>query len=85
MEELDGTFEALSDPSRRGVVDLLRRGPRRASEIADALGMSRPAMSRNLRVLRECGLIEATADAVDARAKIFQLRPEPFAALRGWL
>jgi DNA-binding transcriptional ArsR family regulator len=83
--DLAGTFEALSDATRRGVVDLLRKEPRRASELADALGLSRPAMSKHLKVLRTTGLIEPAFDDADARAKIYRLRPEPFAQLRGWL
>lgn len=83
--DLGGTFEALADPTRRGVIDLLRRQPRRAGELADALGLSRPAMSKHLRVLRTCGLIEPASDDADARAKIYRLRPEPFSQLRGWL
>jgi DNA-binding transcriptional ArsR family regulator len=82
---LDGTFEALADPNRRGVIDLLRRKPRRAGELADELGLSRPAMSRHLRVLRTTGLIEPASDDDDARARIYRLRPEPFSALRSWL
>jgi DNA-binding transcriptional ArsR family regulator len=82
---LDTTFQALGDPQRRGVVALLRKKPRRAGEIADELGLSRPAMSRHLRVLRTSGLIEPAHDEHDARAKIYRLRPEPFAQLRGWL
>ena len=82
---LDGTFGALSDPTRRGVIDLLRKEPRRAGDLADALGLSRPAMSKHLRVLRTSGLIEPAADDADARAKIYRLRPEPFSALRDWL
>lgn len=85
MADVDATLVALADPTRRGVVDLLRRSPRRASEVADALGTTRPAMSRHLRVLRETGLIEETADTADARAKILRLRPERFAELRQWL
>ncbi len=85
MTGLDGTFEALSDPTRRGVIDLLRRRPRRAGELADELGMSRPAMSRHLRVLRTTGLIEPASDEADARAKVYRLRPEQFTALRTWL
>ena len=50
--ELDGILSALADPTRRGVVDLLRRGPRCAGELAEALDMTPPAMSRHLRVLR---------------------------------
>lgn len=82
---LDATFSALADPTRRGVIELLRRQPRRAGDLADQLGMSRPAMSRHLKVLRTTGLIEPAGDEDDARAKVYRLRPEPFAALRGWL
>lgn len=82
---LDGTFEALADPARRGVIDLLRREPRRAGELAESLGLSRPAMSKHLAVLRERGLIEADHDADDARARVYRLRPEPFSELRDWL
>lgn len=85
---LDRTFAALSDPTRRGVVDLLRKEPRRASDLADVLGASRPAMSRHLRVLRATGLVETTEDETDdadARERIYRLRPAPFAQLRTWL
>jgi DNA-binding transcriptional ArsR family regulator len=82
---LDDTFSALADPSRRGVVDLLRRSPHRAGDLADALGLTRPAMSRHLRVLRQSGLIEPASDDADARARIYRLRPERFSALRRWL
>lgn len=81
-------FEALADPTRRGVVELLRKRPRRAGELADALDQSAPAMSRHLRVLRTSGLIEpapASDPEADARVRVYQLRPEPFAALRSWL
>ena len=88
---LDATFSALADPTRRGVIELLREQPRRASDLADALDASRPAMSRHLRVLRASGLVETTdvraehaADA-DARERIYQLRKAPFEQLRGWL
>jgi DNA-binding transcriptional ArsR family regulator len=82
---LDSTFEALAEPSRRGVIELLRKKPRRAGELADELGLSRPAMSRHLRVLRTSGLIEPASDDADARARIYRLRPEAFSALREWL
>jgi DNA-binding transcriptional ArsR family regulator len=82
---LDATLLALADPNRRGVIDLLRRGPRRAGELADELGLSPPAMSRHLRVLRTHGLIEPALDKADARAKVYHLRPEKFAQLRAWL
>ena len=85
MPAVDATFVALADPSRRGVVELLRKQPRRASDLAAALGLTRPAMSRHLRVLRTSGLIEPASDEADARARIYRLRPEPFTQLRGWL
>jgi DNA-binding transcriptional ArsR family regulator len=83
--QLDRTFTALADPTRRGVVDLLRRKPRRAGELAAAFAMTPPAMSRHLRVLRRTGLVEEEGLEHDARVRVYRLRPEPFAALRGWL
>jgi DNA-binding transcriptional ArsR family regulator len=82
---LDPTFAALADPSRRAVVDLLRKQPLRASDIADALSLSRPAMSRHLRVLRKSGLVEEDAVEHDARVRLYRLRRRPFTQLRGWL
>jgi DNA-binding transcriptional ArsR family regulator len=85
MSALDTTFTALADPTRRGVIDLLRREPRRASDLADALDASRPAMSRHLRVLRKCGLVETEAVDDDARERVYRLKPERFGELREWL
>jgi DNA-binding transcriptional ArsR family regulator len=85
---LDATLAALADPTRRGVVELLRKQPRRASDLADALDASRPAMSRHLRVLRASGLVETTDDSTDeadARERIYKLRKAPFDQLRDWL
>ncbi len=81
---LDQTFIALSDPTRRGVIDLLRARPRRASELADALDASRPAMSKHLRVLRTSGLVETSLED-DARVRVYALRRERFGELRDWL
>jgi DNA-binding transcriptional ArsR family regulator len=82
---LDSTFAALSDPTRRGVIDLLRRSPRRAGELAQELGMTAPAMSRHLRVLRQSGLVEESGEEGDARVKVYRLRKPPFARMRRWL
>ena len=82
---VDDVFEALSDPTRRSVVDLLRRGPRRAGELAEALDMTPPALSRHLRVLRTRGLVEDERGVEDARVRVFRLRREPFDALQSWL
>jgi len=82
---LETTCAALADPARRGVVDLLRRRPRRASDLAEALGTSRPAMSRHLKVLRTSGLVEPVSHEADMRARMYQLRPDSFRQLRNWL
>ena len=83
--DLDRVLAALAAPTRRRIVDHLRRGPRRAGELASACGMSMPAMSRHLRVLRRCGLVEGGGVDDDARVRLYRLRPEPFAGLRAWL
>ena len=83
--ELDHTFTALSDPTRRGVIDLRRRGPRRAGELAESLEMTPPAMTRHLRVLRQSGLVEEETSEEDARVRVYTLRKGPFESLRRWL
>ncbi len=85
MSDLDATLSALADPTRRAVIGLLREGPRRASEIADALAMSRPAMSRHLRVLRRANLVSEDSPDDDARVRLYRLRSEPLGALRNWI
>ena len=83
---LDRTLAALADPTRRRVVELLRRHPRRAGELAAAFGVSPPAMSRHLRVLRTRGLVEEVREEQgDARCRVYRLRPEPFRDLASWL
>jgi DNA-binding transcriptional ArsR family regulator len=83
--DVDGTLGALADPTRRGVIDLLRERPRRAGELAAAFDMSAPAMSRHLRVLRRRGLVEEERVEEDARVRIYRLRQEPFRDLHEWL
>lgn len=85
VNQLDATLAALADPTRRRVVELLRERPRRAGELAAATAASGPAMSKHLRVLRAGGLVEEARDEHDARAHIYRLRPERFAALGDWL
>ena len=84
-EELDVTLFALADKNRRAVIDLLKEQPRRAGEIAAALSLTPPALSRHLRVLRRSGLIHEQGLEEDARVRIYQLRKEPFDRLRAWL
>lgn len=85
MAELDRTLAALADPTRRGVIDVLRARPCRAGELAQALDMTPAGLSRHLRVLRRSGLVEERILEEDARVRVYQLRPEPFAMLRSWV
>jgi len=83
---LDRTFVALGDPARLKVISLLRKKPRRPSDIAEALSMSRPATSRHLRILRQSGLVEEEpGDEDDARVRMYRLRQQPFTKVRVWL
>jgi DNA-binding transcriptional ArsR family regulator len=84
-EHVDRTLAALADPARRSVVDQLRKSPRRAGELAEALGLSAPRMSQHLKVLRDGGLIEDFGLTDDARVRVYRLRPEAFTRLRRWL
>ena len=83
--DLDHTLAALADPHRRAIVELLAEGPRRPSEVAAALSISRPAMSRHLRVLRGAGVVDQELLASDARARVIRLREAPLRQLRGWI
>lgn len=83
---LDRTLAALADPTRRRVIEVLRIQPRRAGELASEFGMSAPAISRHLRVLRVTGLVEEQrADVQDARLRVYRLRRKPFVELQNWL
>lgn len=55
--QLGNPFEALGDPHRRAIVQLLRKGPQSVRSLADALPISRPAVSRHLRLLKDAGLV----------------------------
>jgi DNA-binding transcriptional ArsR family regulator len=85
VPSVDATLAALSDPTRRAVIDLLRKQPRRAGELAESLAMNAAALSRHLRVLRQSGLIEGATPDEDARVRLYRLRPGAFTSLRGWL
>ncbi|MBA3364471.1 MAG: winged helix-turn-helix transcriptional regulator [Actinobacteria bacterium] len=78
-------FQALADPTRRRVIELLGDRAHRAGELAKAAGTSAPAMSRHLRILLETGLVADERVPDDARLRIFRLRREPVLALQSWL
>jgi DNA-binding transcriptional ArsR family regulator len=75
-------FDALGDPNRRAIVELLRTGDRSVSELADALPISRPAVSRHLRLLKQAGLV---ADRAEGTRRLYRLDDEGIAAVRAYL
>jgi DNA-binding transcriptional ArsR family regulator len=75
-------FAVLAEPSRRAILDLLRAGERPVGQLVDELGLSQPAVSKHLRVLREAGLVEVRPDA---QRRLYRLRPEPLYELDEWL
>ena len=78
----EATFQALADPTRRAVLDLLRRGSQAAGEIAGAFPISRPAISKHLRLLRRAHLVR---EHREGRHRVYQLNPEPLRAVDSWL
>jgi len=73
---------ALADPTRRRILELLADGERSAGEIASEFRMTRPGVSRHLRVLREQGLVHARAEG---QRRLYSLDPAPLAELDDWL
>ncbi len=83
LRELPGDpFDALGDANRRAIVELLRAGDRSVRELADALPISRPAVSRHLRLLKEAGLV---SDRAEGTRRLYRLHDEGIAAVREYL
>jgi DNA-binding transcriptional ArsR family regulator len=82
---IDKTLAALADPHRRRVIELLGQRPRRAGELAEALKLPAPAMSRHLRALKQGGLVEETHPEFDARVRIYALKDGAMADLKKWI
>jgi DNA-binding transcriptional ArsR family regulator len=76
------TFSALAEPHRREILDLLREGERPVGDLVDRLGLSQPAVSKHLRVLRDAGLVEVRPDG---QRRLYRLQPGPLAELDEWL
>jgi DNA-binding transcriptional ArsR family regulator len=79
---MDAVLQALADPSRRTMLELLRGHPATAGELAAALPIARPGVSRHLRVLREVGLVDVRQDS---QRRIYSLRPEALVEVDQWL
>ncbi len=81
-DSTEAVFGALADPTRRAVLDLLRRGNLPAGQIARAFPVSRPAVSKHLRLLRRARLVE---ERRHGRHRVYQLNPGPLRAVDNWL
>ena len=75
-------LQVLAEPRRLQILDLLRDGERPVGDLVERLGVSQPAVSKHLRVLKEAGLVEARPDA---QRRLYRIRPEPLAELDDWL
>lgn len=78
----EATFSALADPTRRAVLDLLRRGAQPAGNIASRFPISRPAISKHLGLLRRAHLVE---ERREGRHRVYHLNPAPLRAVDHWL
>jgi DNA-binding transcriptional ArsR family regulator len=76
------SFEIISEPNRRAILSLLVSSQQSVGEIERRLGMSQPAVSKHLRVLREAGFVEST---VDAQRRLYRLKPGPLQEVDSWL
>ncbi len=78
----EAVFSALADPTRRAVLDLLRHGSLPAGRIAQSFPVSRPAVSKHLRLLRRARLVE---ERRHGRHRVYHLNPGPLRAVDNWL
>jgi DNA-binding transcriptional ArsR family regulator len=76
------TFEALAEPHRRRILDLLREEERPVNDLVRLLAVSQPSVSKHLRVLREAGLVDVR---VDAQRRLYRTRPEALRKVGEWL
>jgi DNA-binding transcriptional ArsR family regulator len=78
----EAAFQALADPTRRAVLDLLRHASQPAGQIAQAFSVSRPAISKHLRLLRRAHLVR---EQRQGRHRVYHLNPEPLRGVDSWL
>ena len=75
-------FEALAEPNRRRILDVLRDGERPAGDLVEALAISQPGVSKHLKLLREAGLVSVRADG---QRRLYRVDPRGLADLDAWL
>jgi DNA-binding transcriptional ArsR family regulator len=82
MSAAPAALQVLAEPHRQAILDRLRDGEQPVSALVDHLGLSQPAVSKHLRVLKEAGMVESR---IDAQRRLYRIRPEPLAELDEWL
>src|ERR1700750_2401917 len=75
-------FHTLADPTRRRIVETLRRGEQQVNDIVEHAGVHQSGVSRHLRILQESGFVSMRPDG---QRRLYSLRPEPFREIEGWL
>jgi DNA-binding transcriptional ArsR family regulator len=75
-------FDALADPHRRAILELLHGGPRSVREIAEGMPITRPAVSRHLRLLKEAGLVTSSAEGT---RRLYELHDHGLDAVRAYI
>src|SRR5436190_7344647 len=75
-------FEAVAEPNRRQILDLLRGGERPAGELVEALAISQPGVSKHLKLLREAGLVSVRAEG---QRRMYRLEPRKLSEVDAWL
>ena len=75
-------FDAIAEPMRRRILDLLREQPRLVGELVDFLGLTQPGVSKHLKVLREAGLVNVRQDA---QRRWYELNAKPLNEIDAWL
>jgi DNA-binding transcriptional ArsR family regulator len=78
----ESVFAAVADPIRREILELLRSAELAAGDVARRFEVSRPAISRHLRILKDAGLIRETRQA---QSRLYSLNPAPLAEIDSWL
>lgn len=78
---MDEVFRAISEPSRRAILELLAAGERSVGELVRVMGMSQPGLSQHLRTLREAGLVRFRREG---RRRIYSLRADPMGNVLDW-
>jgi len=76
------SFQTLSDPTRRRVLDALSSGERQVNDIVEMVGIHQSGVSRHLRILHEAGFVTMRPDG---QRRLYALKPDPFRELDDWL